>query len=88
MEVAQSRSVAIEGVTMVRSGEEGLPREESRVGESSLKRTKSEAVRASRMSAPRPAARGSTVWEYQAGLCALKSPKMRESSGGVRSPSS
>ena len=85
--MVHSRSVAIAGVDMDRSGEEGLPKEGSRVGESELSRTRSEEVKESRMSRPRAAARESLVCEYHAGLWALKSPKMRVSSWGVRSPS-
>ena len=85
--VVHSRSVAIAGVEMDKSGEEGLPEEGSRVGESELSRTRSEEVKESRMSRPRAAARESLVCEYHAGLWALKSPKMRVSSWGVRSPS-
>ena len=85
--VLHSRSVAIAGVDMERSGEEGLPEEGSRVGESELRRTRSDEVKESRMSRPRAAARESLVCEYHAGLWALKSPRMMLSSWGVRSPS-
>ena len=75
------------GVANVRSGEEGLALEGSRVGESSLRSTKLLSVSASRMKSPRASARLSSVWEYQAGLWALKSPRMMLSSGGEKSPS-
>ena len=40
------------------------------------------------MSLPRAAARVSVVWEYHAGLWALKSPRMRLSPRGMKSRSS
>ena len=52
---------------MERSGEEGLELEGSRVGKSVLRRSRSESVRVSWMSSPRPAALVSLVCEYQAG---------------------
>ena len=82
--VDHSRSETISGVEMVRSGEVGLPFEGSLVGESELRRTRLEEERESRMFCPRAAARASLVCEYQAGLWALKSPKMIESSWGLR----
>ena len=75
------------GVAIVRSGEEGLALEGSRVGESSLSSTRSLSVSACRIKSPRASARLSSVWEYQAGLWALKSPRMMLSSGGEKSPS-
>jgi len=86
--VVHSRSDTIVLVAMERSGEVGCPEEGSRVGESPLRRTREAAVRASKMSHPRVAARESLVCEYHAGLWALKSPKMRVSPWGVKSPSS
>ena len=82
--VDHSRSETISGVTIVRSGDEGLPEEGSLVGESELRRTKLEEMRESRMLCPRAAARASLVCENQAELWALKSPKMMESSWGLR----
>ena len=55
--VVHSRSVAIAGVEMERSGDVELPKEGSRVGESELRRTRSEEVSRSNMSCPRAAAR-------------------------------
>ena len=85
--VLHSSSVAIAGVDMDRSGEDGLPKEGSRVGESELSMTRSEEVKESRMSCPRAAARRSQVCVYHAGLWALKSPRIIVSSWGVRSSS-
>ena len=82
--VDHSRSVTISGVTIVRSGDEGFPEEGSLVGESELSKTRLEAVSESRMICPRAAARESLVCENQAGLWALKSPRMMESSRGLR----
>ena len=86
--VFHSRSVAIAGVAMDRSGEEGFPWEGSLVGESVLSRTRLELRSASWMSLPRAAARESPVWEYPAGLWALKSPRIMLSPRGVKSKSS
>ena len=80
VKVDHSESMAMCGVEMERSGEVELESEGSRVGESVLRRTKSESVRASCMISPRPAALVSLVCEYQAGWWALKSPRMRVSS--------
>ena len=82
--VDHSRSGTISGVTIVRSGDEGLPKEGSLVGESELRRTRLKEMRESWMSCPRAAARVSLVCENQAGLWALKSPKIMESSWGLR----
>ena len=82
--VDHSRSVTISGVTIERSGDEGFPEEGSLVGESELSSTRLDAVRESRMVCPRAAARVSLVCENQAGLWALKSPRMMESSWGLR----
>ena len=78
-----SRSAAIDGVAMDRSGEVGLPWEGSRVGESKFRRTRSVAISESSIKSPRAAARESLVCEYHAGLWALKSPRMRLSPWGV-----
>ena len=82
--VVQLKSMAISGVAMVRSGEEGVPWEGSRVGLSVLRITRSELLMVSRMSSPRASARLSLVCENHAGLWALKSPRMRVSSWGDR----
>ena len=82
--VDHSKSGTISGVTIVRSGDEGFPEAGSLVGESELSRTKLEEVRESRIFCPRAAARVSLVCENQAGLWALKSPKIMESSWGLR----
>ena len=76
--VVQVDSSAIEWLTMVRSGEEGLPLVGSRVGWSSLRIIIiiMLASMASIMRQPRAAARSSVVVEYQALLWALKSPIM------------
>ena len=66
--VDHSRSGTISGVAIVRSGDEGLPEEGSRVGVSELSRTKLEEVRESRILCPRAAARVSPVCENQAEL--------------------
>ena len=47
--VDHPRSVAISGVAMDRSGDEGVPKEGSRVGESSLRITKLEGASKLRM---------------------------------------
>ena len=47
--VDHPRSVAISGVAMDRSGDEGVPKEGSRVGESSLRITKLEGASKFRM---------------------------------------
>ena len=86
--VDHSRSVTISGVTIERSGDEGFPEEGSLVGESELSSTRLDAVRESRMVCPRAAARVSLVCENQAGLWALKSPRMRVSSWRHRRESS
>ena len=86
--VVHSKSVAIEEVEIERSGEEELPPEGSLVGESEFKRIRSEFMSKSWMSLPRAAARVSVVWEYHAGLWALKSPRMRLSPRGMKSRSS
>ena len=49
---------------MERSGEVGLELEGSRVGESVLRRSRSESVSMSWMSSPRPATLVSLVYEY------------------------
>ena len=59
--------MAMCGVEIERSGEVGLASEGSRVGESVLSRSRSEAVRVSCMSSPRLSALVSLVCEYQAG---------------------
>ena len=88
MRVVHSRSVAISGVDMERSGDVGFPWEGSRVGESVLRMTRFAGSRALTISSPRVAARASLVCENHAGLWALKSPRMRVSSCGVKRPSS
>ena len=75
-----SESIAMCGVAMVRSGEEGLPVLGRRVGWSILRSTSSESMRASWMETPLFAAEESDVEEYQVGWWALKSPRMRVSS--------
>ena len=72
--VYHSESIAMCGVAMERSGEEEL------VGVSVLSKDRSESVSKSNRWEPRAAPLVSLVNEYQAGLWALKSPRMRESS--------
>ena len=84
--MVQVRSRAISGVAMEMSGEVGDPWVGRRVGESVFKMTRLDGVRALEISSPRAAARASLVLEYHAGLWALKSPRMRESSTGERRP--
>ena len=85
MEVVHLKSMAMWGVAIVRSGEVGSPLGGSRVGESSLSKTRSQSVRDWEMMLPRASARLSLVAECQAGLWALKSPRIKESSGGENS---
>ena len=82
--VVHSKSVAISGVDMDRSGEVAFPLEGRRVGVSRLRRTRLAGVRESRISSPRAAAPELVVSENQAGLWALKSPRKRVSSWGSR----
>ena len=82
--VVHSKSVAISGVVIERSGEVGFPCLGSLVGVLVLRRTRSEGISALRISSPRASARASLVCEYHAGLWALKSPRMIVSSVGVR----
>ena len=84
MRVVNRKSVAISGVEMERSGEVGLPWVGRRVGVSVFRRTRPAGIRALVISSPRAAARESLVCENHAGLWALKSPRMRESSPGAR----
>ena len=67
MRVNHSESMAMWGVAMVMSGEEGLPWEGRRVGVSVLRRVRSRSMRVLCMWSPRSAARWSEVWEYHAG---------------------
>ena len=62
--VDHSESMAMCGEEMERSGEEGLELGGSRVGESVLRRSRSESVSMSWMSSPRPATLVSQVYEY------------------------
>ena len=62
-----------------RSGEVWGPFLGERVGVSSLRRQRSESLRASTNASPLLRARGSEVEEYQEGWWALKSPRMKES---------
>ena len=82
--VVHSKSVAISGVVMERSGEVAAPCEGSLVGVSELRMTRPAGISESRISSPRAAARVSLVCENHAGLWALKSPRMRVSSRGER----
>ena len=79
MRVNHSESMAMCGVAMVMSGEEGLPWEGRRVGVSVLRRARSRSMRVLWMRSPRSAALWSEVWEYHDGWWALKSPRMIES---------
>ena len=67
MRVNHSESMAMWGVAMVMSGEEGLPWEGRRVGVSVLRRVRSRSMRVLCMWSPCSAARWSEVWEYHAG---------------------
>ena len=82
--VYHSESIAMCGVDKEMSGEEELV---GLVGVSVLSKVRSESVSKSSRWEPRAAPLASLVDEYQAGLWALKSPKIRLSSGGVRSRS-
>ena len=86
MRVVHVKSRAMSGVAIDRSGEVGFPWVGRRVGVSELRRTRLEGMRALEISSPRAAARASLVCEYHAGLWALKSPRMRVLSWGVRRP--
>ena len=74
--VDHSESIAMWGVEIVRSGDEGLPWEGRRLGVSVLSRVSSESVSVLCMWSPRSADRRSVVWEYHDGWWALKSPRM------------
>ena len=76
----QSESIAMWGVAMERSGEEGFPEVGRRVCISELRRTRSASNSASWMASPLLAAEESVVEENQEGWWALKSPRMRVSS--------
>ena len=76
MRGVQERSRARCGLTIVRSGEEGLPLDGRRVGESRFRRTRGLESIAESMEIPLAAARSSSVAENQAALWALKSPIM------------
>ena len=71
-----SESKARWEVVIVMSGEVGSPRKGTRVGESILRRMRSEFVRDSMIRVPLASVSVYVVWEYQAGLRALKSPIM------------
>ena len=77
MRVYHSESIAMCGVDKEMSGEEELV---GLVGVSVLSKVRSESVSKSSRWEPRAAPLASLVDEYQAGLWALKSPRMRESS--------
>ena len=74
--VSHSESIAMWGVEIVRSGEEELPLGGRRVGVSVLSSVRSESVSVLCMWSPLSADRGSVVWDYHEGWCALKSPRM------------
>ena len=76
MRVRHSESKAMWEVAIVMSGEVGSPREGTRVGDSMLRRMRSVFVRDSVIAVPLASASVLVVWEYQAGLWALKSPMM------------
>jgi len=83
--VCQEREGARWAEQRERSGEEGWPKEGTRVGESSLRRQRSLPFKASTSASPRLAAVLSRVRECQAGWWALKSPKRMESFGVLKS---
>ena len=74
--VGHSESKAMWEVATVMSGEVGSRRERKRVGESMLRRIRSEFVRDSVIRVPLASTSVLAVCEYQAGLWALKSPIM------------
>ena len=67
---------AMWGEAIVRSGEEGSPREGTRVGESMLRRRRFESVRESVIRVSLASASVHVVGEYLVGLWALRSPMM------------
>jgi len=77
--VCQERDVDRWAEQRVRSGEVGCPKEGSLVGVSWLRRQRGLALMASATASPRAAAVRSPVRENQAGLWALKSPRIKES---------
>ena len=67
LRVSQSESMAMCGVAIVMSGDEGFPWEGRRVGVSVLSSARSDSMMKLCKMSPRAAARESEVWEYQAG---------------------
>ena len=74
--VHHSESKALWEVPIVMSGEVGSAREGMRVGDSILRRMRLVSVRDSVIRVPIVSASVVVVWEYQAGLWALKSSMM------------